>query len=252
MKLDEQLERMRVIILAAGKGERLKGLTEKVPKPMLRINGEVILEHNLKWLKEYGIEEVFINLHYLPEVIQDYFKNGNAWGIKINYSCEREILGTAGGVKKIVEDCGWNKWDNDFLVIYGDNFYPATYNLSDFVDFHLQKASLVTLGLYKCEEEIYKSGVVLLGEDDLVDAFVEKPNHHQIDPDFLRHGLINAGIYGLKKKVLDFIPDGFSDFGRDVFPKLIADHIQMSGYVFEEPLIAIDTVELYKNVKRDS
>ncbi|MCK4786724.1 MAG: nucleotidyltransferase family protein, partial [Desulfobacteraceae bacterium] len=121
---------MKAIILAAGKGERLKELTEKVPKPMLRINGEIILEHNLKWLKEYGIEEVFINLHYLPEVIQDYFKNGNAWGIKINYSCEKEILGTAGGVKKIIEDCGWNKWDDDFLLIYGDNLYPFSYNLN--------------------------------------------------------------------------------------------------------------------------
>lgn len=243
---------MQAIVLAAGKGKRLKNLTSRLPKPMLGIKGEVVLEHNLKWLKKFGNRDIYINLHYLPEVIEDYFTDGSRVGVNIKYSCEKEILGTAGGVKKIIEDYGWNKWDDDFLVIYGDNFYPATYNLSDFVDFHLQKASLVTLGLYKCEEEIYKSGVVLLGEDDLVNAFVEKPNPHQIDPDFLRHGLINAGIYGLKKKVLDFIPDGFSDFGRDVFPKLIADHIQMSGYVFEEPLIAIDTVELYKKVKRDS
>ena len=237
---------MKAIILAAGKGERLKEITKKIPKPMLRIKREIILEHNLKWLKSFGIEEIYINVHHLPDVIRKYFKDGKKWGIKINYSYEENILGTAGGVRKIIEDFRQHKWNKEFLVIYGDNFYPESYNLNKFINFHLEQNGFTTIGVYRKKDEILKSGVVTINGDNLIDNFVEKPTVLNCNSNTLEKGLINTGLYRLNKKVINYIPNGFSDFGRDIFPTFVQEKIPMYAYIFNKPLITIDSIELYK------
>ena len=138
-------KKMKAIILAAGKGERLKKYTAKIPKPMLTVKREIVLEHNLRWLKKNGIDEVYINLHYFPEVIRDYFVDGSPWGIKIKYSHENEILGTAGAVRKILNEYVSLEGEGDYLVIYGDNFYPDNYQLAGLINFHLAKQGILTL-----------------------------------------------------------------------------------------------------------
>jgi len=244
---------MKAIILAAGKGERLKEITKKTPKPMLKVKGEIILEHNLKWLKRYGIREIFINLHHLPNLIRSYFKDGSKWGIEITYSYEKRILGTAGGVRKILSDCTKQKWYDDFLVVYGDNFYPLSYDLERFINSHFRNEGIATIGLYRKKTEICKSGVAILNKDNLIVDFVEKPKlinskskNQELRSDIIRRGLINTGLYAMNHKVLDYIPEGFSDFGRDVFPDLLKKRIPIYGYVFRDQLIAVDTVRLYE------
>ena len=94
---------MKAVILAAGKGERLGAITQKIPKPMIRISGKPVLEHNIHMCKNSGVDEIFINLHHLPNVIKHYFRNGETWGVKINYKYESKLLGTAGTVSSLKE-----------------------------------------------------------------------------------------------------------------------------------------------------
>ena len=238
---------MRAILLAAGKGERLGDITKSIPKPMLKINDEVILEHNMKWLKKYGIKEFYVNLHYLPKVIKGYFKSNRVPGVKVRYSYERVILGTAGAIKKIASN-----WKAPFLVIYADNFYPLGYNLNKFIDFYFRKKISFLIALYKNKREIYKSGVVLLKENHLIDEFIEKPlRHDKIQKkQFSDNCFINTGIYLLDPSVVDYIAPGYSDFGKDIFPKLIDGSIPVYGYIFQNKLIPIDTIELYREYTR--
>lgn len=236
---------MRAILLVAGKGERLGRVTETIPKPMLKVKGEIILEHNIKWLKKHGIKDFYINLHYLPEVVKDYFGDGHKWGVSIKYSYESRLLGTAGAVRNIVNCFKEDKWGYDFFVIYSDNFYPFHYNLKAFADFYFKKKGLISIGLYRKKRELYKSGVVFLDKDNRISGFIEKPKN----VDRQEGGLINTGIYVVNKQLVDYIPRGFSDFGIDIFPKLIKRKIPMYGYVFRKSLIAVDTLELYQRAR---
>ena len=104
---------MKALILAAGKGTRLGGITKKLPKPMLELNGKPILEHNIEICKQAGIKEIFINLHHLPEKITKYFGDGSRFSVKITYNHEKELLGTAGALRDFKNDIG----NDSFFVI---------------------------------------------------------------------------------------------------------------------------------------
>jgi len=244
---------MKAIILAAGEGKRLGKLTNTIPKPMLKIRGKSILEHNIEWLRDYGIRDIYINLHHLPGAIKDYFKDGKKWDVNIAYSYEQKLLGTAGGVKKIVEDL-WikSKWMkkksnsykalyNPFLVVYGDNLFE--YDLRKIIDFHERKKGVATIALYK-KEKVNQSGIALLDDDDRIIMFIEKPKPNE----FISH-FVNTGLYILKPTVLNYIPSKkFIDFGKDVFPKMIQKKESIFGIVLKNNIIAIDTPVLYKQI----
>src|ERR1044072_9517480 len=91
----------KAMLLAAGKGPRLKPLTETVAKCMIEIGGKPVLEHNIVWLRKYGVTDILINLHYLAEAVMNYFGDGSRFGVRLKYSYEEELLGTAGAVKKV-------------------------------------------------------------------------------------------------------------------------------------------------------
>lgn len=248
---------MKAIILAAGKGKRLGHLSKSIPKPMLKIREKPILEYNIEWLKDHGIKDIYINLHHLPDVIRNHFKEGRKWGVHIIYSYEQRLLGTAGGVKKIFEDY-WLKssWDenksnscpflhNPFLVVYGDNFFE--YDLREAIDFHERKKGTATVVLYE-KENIAQSGVALLGEDDRIIKFIEKPKQNE----FISH-LVNTGLYILKPSVLNYIPTRkFFDFSKDVFPEMINRKEKIFGIVLKGNLIAVDTPFLYEQTLKGS
>ncbi|MFA6436781.1 MAG: NDP-sugar synthase [Candidatus Paceibacterota bacterium] len=236
---------MKVILLAAGKSTRLKKITENIPKPMLRVGNEIVLEHNIFWLKKYGIYDIYINLHYLPKVIKDYFGNGKKLGIKIKYSYEKEILGTAGGIKKIIDRYKKDNWKSDFLVVYGDSFYPIDYDLKKIIAFHKKKKGIATIGFYHKKSEIWKSGIAVLDENKRINNFIEKPNPKEIKSD-----LVNTGIYIFSSGIINYLPKSFSDFGKDIFPTLLKKNIPIYGYVFRQDLIPIDTPELYLRAQK--
>lgn len=129
---------MRAMILAAGRGERLRPLTDRIPKPLAPVGGEPLILHQLHWLAEAGFHDVIINLHHLGAQIEEALGDGSSLGLHIHYSREKELLDTGGGIVKALPLLG----DGFFLLLNGDIFttFPLSSlpsNLPDGVDMHL-------------------------------------------------------------------------------------------------------------------
>lgn len=230
---------MRALILAAGLGERL-GLKD-IPKPMYRLKGKPVLEHNILLLKKHNINEVCIAIHYMPQVITDYFNDGSKWQLNIQYSFEDKPLGTAGGVKNAEWFFGKNE---PFFILYGDNF--TNVNLQEMLQFHLSYKPTATIAVFDPKETINSNiigGTVALDENNSLLSFTEKKNASlKCDRDF-----VNAGVYILEPEVLSVIPQGITcDFGSDIFPKLLAEGSVLKGYLTCGFVIAIDTGDALK------
>jgi len=224
------------MLLAAGEGRRLGSLTINEPKPMLRVQGRPILEHNLRLLAHYGIDEVVINLHHSPDVITDYFADGSAWDLQLTYSYEEKLLGTAGAVKRMQDF-----FDSTFLVLYGDNLTNC--NLQALEEKHRAGSAAATVALFH-REDVSASGVAVLDESDRIIRFIEKPKAEETPSHW-----VSAGVIMFEPEVMEFIPgDGPSDFGFDVLPKLIAQERRVGGYRMTESLWWIDTPEAFARV----
>jgi len=229
----------KAMILAAGQGTRLRPLTESIPKCMMPIGGKPLLEHIIVWLRKYAVTDLMINLHHLPQVVKDYFSDGQKWGVKITYSIEEEPLGTAGGVKNV----DWF-FHGPFFVWYGDNL--STCRLDYLWEFHQAKGGVATIALHHREDPT-ASGIVGLDENDRITRFLEKPRPAQVFSHW-----VSAGIFVLEPAVLQAIPaEGAPDFGRDVFPALLAQGAALYGYRMShtEGLWWIDTPEDLRRVE---
>lgn len=221
----------KAMLLAAGEGTRLRPLTDQMPKCMVPVGGKPVLEHNIEWLRSFGVTEFMVNLCYMPDAVQDYFGDGREWDVTINYSVEKELLGTAGGVKKVD-----HFFDGPFFVWYGDNL--SNIDLQELFTFHKQKDGLATIALFYREDPT-ASGIVGLDRDKRINRFLEKPAADQVFSHW-----VSAGVFLLEQPVLNFIPkDSVSDFGHDVLPAMLADDVPMFGYEMkeEEQLWWIDT-----------
>lgn len=231
----------KAMVLAAGEGTRLRPLTQWIPKVLLPIRGIPLIQYTLAWLKGYGISEVVINLHHAGDKIRAFLGDGSRFGVRIHYSSEKELLGTAGGVKKMEEF-----FDSTFLVVYGDIL--ADFNLSAMTDFHGQKKALVTLALFKASNP-WEVGIVEVNRQGKLLSFKEKPPRGSESSN-----LSSGGIYVLEEEILDYIPShGCCDFGYDIFPKLLALHLPVYGYVLrpEDYLIDIGTTDKYRKANED-
>ena len=226
---------MKAVILAAGRGERLRPLTDKIPKPMLKVRGKPILEWAIDLLKQYGVREFFMNLHHLPVAIQSYFGKGARWGVDIHYIVEESLHGTAGAVKLFEP---WLR-NETFLVYYGDNF--TDFNLEKLIDFHRAKKGIGAVAFTEWEN-VSCSGIAELDATGRIKRFVEKPAAGGA----FSH-LVNAGVYILEPEIFTFIPPSQTvDFGKDIFPALIRKNISLYGRVMEGTLHCFDTLEMYK------
>lgn len=135
---------MQAVILSAGEGTRLNPLTKNVPKVMVPIKGKPLLLWHIEHLKKFGIKDIFINLHYLPNAITDYFQNGKKFGVNISYSFEKHLLGTGGGLTQFRK-----KLHGTFFLLYGDVFIDI--NIKKLYDFHLNKKADVTMVVTKTD-----------------------------------------------------------------------------------------------------
>ncbi len=199
---------MQAIILAGGKGTRLKPLTNDIPKPLVPIIDRPIIEHIIELIKNHGIDDIGITLGHMADKIVSYLGDGTKLGVKIRYFIENEPLGTAGSVKQAVKFL-----DDDFVVIAGDSF--TNINLKKAMDFHKDRGALFTL-VSKWVDDPTGMGVLEADPKGKITAFVEKP-------DIKERALINTGIYVISRPIMSLVPDGFYDFGRDLLPKLIGN-----------------------------
>jgi len=230
---------MKAMILAAGRGTRLLPLTATCPKPMVPIAGRPLLEYTIRLLAQHGFDELVVNLHHLPQAIRDYFGDGCKWDVKLSYSFEEELLGTAGAIRKLADF-----FDQRFLVYYGDHLSNA--NLSSLWQFHEKAGALATLGLL-WKEDPSASGIVELDSSQRVQRFTEKPGPDQTFANYL----VNAGIYVLEPEIMQWIhPPPPRDFGYDVFPALLADQRPVYGHRLQGQLLSTDTLERYRDTQQ--
>lgn len=231
---------MKAIILAAGAGTRLRPLTDTCPKPMLPVAGRPLLAHTLGWLRAQGVTEAALNLHHLPGVVRDGLGDGGAWGMRLRYSLEPKLLGTAGAARAIAERFpGW--LDQTFLVVYGDMLLDL--DMADLAALHRSREAALTIALKRTATP-QSQGMVELDEAGRVLRFVEKPREWSGD-------LANAGVYLCEPALLDAIPPGFADFGHDVIPALLAAGQPVYGHPARGYLLDIGTPEAYEQANRD-
>ena len=210
---------MKGILLAGGVGERLGELTRDVPKPMLRIGDKPVLEYNLEQLRDAKVQDVIIHVHYLADVIRDYFGDGRRFGVQIRYHQTPQLLGTSGSIKGLQGQLN----DEHFYVVYGDCY--SNYRLQELREAHLslkqRHAEVVgTIGLWE-REDAQHAGIVSLDGEGLIDRIKEKPR-----PEEIFSHLVNTGHYILEPSVFDHIPEGReSDFAKDVFPPLVQQRL---------------------------
>ena len=214
---------MKAVIMAGGKGTRLRPLTSNQPKPMIPIVNKPCMEHIVNLLKRHSLEEIVVTIGFMPEVIQDYFGDGSDLDVDITYSVEDEPMGTAGSVK-LAED----HLTERFIVVSGDALTDT--NLQKAVAFHEDSGSEATLVLQEVDDPS-EFGIVVVDDEGRVERFLEKP-----DPEEVFSYTANTGIYVLEPAVLEAIPAGEEyDFADDLFPKLLEAGTPVYGYVTEKP-----------------
>ncbi len=231
---------MKAVIMAGGSGTRLRPLTSHLPKPMVPVANKPMSEHIVALLKEHGFTDIIFTLHYLPQVISDYFGDGSDFGVKIKYSTEEgRPLGTAGCVKAIQDEL-----DTTFLVISGDGLTDI--DLTKAIAFHKEKKSKATLVLKRVENPL-DYGVVITDNEGRIQRFVEKPGASEIFSD-----TVNTGIYILEPEVMLYVVLGREqDFSNDLFPLLLLRNEPMFGYVSAGYWCDIGNLAVYRQAHKD-
>lgn len=232
---------MRAVLMAGGSGTRLRPLTCDLPKPMVPILNRPIAEHIVNLLRQHDITEIIATLHYLPDVMRDYFQDGSDFGVQMTYAVEEDQpLGTAGCVKNIAE-----LLDSTFLVISGDSI--TDFDLTSAIEFHKAKKSKATLVLAKVPNPI-EFGVVIISPQGRIRRFLEKPSTSEIFSD-----TVNTGTYILEPEVLDYLPANQEcDFSKDLFPLLLEKDEPMYGYVANGYWCDVGHLEAYREAQYDA
>ncbi|PSO50961.1 MAG: mannose-1-phosphate guanylyltransferase [Cyanobacteria bacterium QS_7_48_42] len=232
---------MRAVLMAGGSGTRLRPLTCDLPKPMVPVLNRPIAEHIINLLKRHNINEVVATLHYLPDVMRDYFQDGSNFGIEMTYAVEEDQpLGTAGCVKNVAE-----LLDETFIVISGDSI--TDFDLSAAIEFHKQKQSKATLVLTRVPDPV-EFGVVITDQENHIKRFLEKPSSSEIFSD-----TINTGTYILEPEVLDYLPTNQEcDFSKDLFPLLLERGEPIYGYIAEGYWCDVGHLDAYREAHYDS
>ena len=203
---------------------------------MLTVAGRPILEHNVRLLAKHGISEIAINTHHAGAAIVDYFGNGERFGVTIRYSHEKALLGTAGALNALRDFL-----TSRFVVLYGDNL--TTCDIGALEEFHASKNASVSIAVVRRENPA-ASGIIALGAGDRITRFLEKPKNGEIFSTW-----INTGIMICEPEILDDIPKGVSDFGKDVLPALIEKGKRLFAYRMNERFAWIDSPGDYERTK---
>jgi NDP-sugar pyrophosphorylase family protein len=226
----------RALLLAAGLGSRIRTVVGDLPKPLAPIAGAPILAHNLRWLAGAGVSDVWINTHYQAAQIAEAVGDGSSFGLAAHLVYEPALLGTAGALGNIAEAV-----EDGMVVVYGDNL--LRFDIAALRRTHAAAGAEVTLALFDQSRHRHTGiagGRVLLDAAGRVSGFTEGAEGGS--------SLVNAGVYVVSASILDLIAPGrLVDFGRDVFPAMLAAGRGLQGHVIETSgfCLGLDTPESF-------
>jgi NDP-sugar pyrophosphorylase family protein len=193
------------LTLVGGRGERLKPITDTMPKAMVPLNGRPIIEYQVRWMQSQGVTDVVFLTGYLGEKVEEHFGDGSVFGINAHYSHEESALGRGGAIRKGMSLVPLDEYP--VLVTNGDNVTDLDLGL--LMDRHDSTGALATLMLTRYPSQF---GVVEVGDDDLVEGFVEKG---------MLPIWINAGVYLFDRAIESMLPE-IGDHETSTFPELVA------------------------------
>jgi mannose-1-phosphate guanylyltransferase len=238
---------MKAMILAAGKGTRVRPITYTIPKPMIPILQKPVMEFLVELLRQHGFDQIMVNVSHLADEIENYFRDGQRFGVQIGYSFEGRIqdgeligeaLGSAGGMKRIQDFSPF--FDDTFVVLCGDALIDL--DLTEAVKWHKAKGSIATIIMKTVpKEEVSSYGVVVTDDDNRIKAFQEKPTIEDA-----LSTTINTGIYIFEPEVLNYIPSKEEyDIGSQLFPKLVEMNAPFYGLPMDFEWVDIGRVPDY-------
>jgi dTDP-glucose pyrophosphorylase len=200
------------LIMAGGEGRRLRPLTDKVPKPLLKVGGKPIIEHNIERLRLYGVQNIYISVKYLGEQLVDYFGDGASMGVNIRYIWEEEPLGTISSVSLIKE------LRHDTLLVMNSDIL-TNIDFEDFFLAHIEKASNMTVAAVPYQVKVPYA--VLETQDHAVLSFIEKPTYTYYS---------NGGIYLIEKELINWIPVNSYYNATDLMQQVIERKKLLTNY----------------------
>ncbi len=225
---------MKAVILAGGKGTRLKPYTTIIPKPLVPIGDKAILEILIGRLKKYGITDLTLCVNHLAELIMAYFGNGSKWGVKIEYSFEDKPLSTVAPIKLI------KNLPKNFFVMNGDLL--TDFDFKKFYDYHLKNKELLTVATYKRNHKTDFGVIDIDKAKNIAIGFREKPEQTLN---------VSMGVYVFNKNVLDFVPNN-EPFGFDDLMLTLLDKKQpIKVYPYDGYWLDIGRPEDYEKASED-
>lgn len=230
---------MKAVIMAGGKGSRLRPLTSNLPKPMVPLLDRPCMAYIIELLKRHGVTEIGVTVQYLSQVIKTHFGDGHDMGVELSYFDELEPLGTAGSVKNAESFL-----DDTFLVISGDAL--TDFDLQEAIAFHHQKQAMATLVLTRVDVPL-EYGVVMTDSDGKIGRFLEKPSWGEVFSD-----KVNTGIYILEPNILQLVPKGsVFDFSKDLFPMMMERGLPLYGFEADGYWSDIGNLAQYRQTQFD-
>jgi len=220
---------MKAVILAGGLGTRLQPYTTFVPKPMLPLGEKPLLEHLIEWLKKNGIKTTVLCVSYLRKTIEDYFEDGERFGMNIEYAVAGRPLATAGQLKTAEHFI-----DDSFVCVYGDSIFD--FNLKNMINQHKKKRSFITMSLYEYKTKL-SYGVIDTTNNGKVTRWNEKP---EIKAN------INIGCYVMEPQVFGLIPSNKPYGMDDVIKKAISKKKLVNSFLTKKGFIDIGDKASYK------
>ncbi len=224
---------MQVVILAGGRGVRLLPLTTKIPKPMAEVKGKPFLFYLIENIKSFGYDNFLILAGYLGEKIEDYFGTGRTWGVNIDYSYDRELLGTGGALKKAKDQL-----DEKFFLINGDTFLKIHYKELEKTFSEQSKKGMMTV--FENSDFEFTNNIRLDEANSIL-------SYNKRNPNGLTH--VDAGVYAFYKEILKYIPaDQRCSLEEEIFPKMIGEK-ELAAYISLQRFYDIGTIQGLKEME---
>lgn len=211
---------MKAVIMAGGKGTRIASVNSEVPKPMIAIDKKPVLQYQLECLAGQGITDIVLVIGYLGNIIEEYFGNGDTFGVHISYIREERPLGTAGALYYLK-----NSISEDFLLMNGDSIFSV--DIKRFLEAHLHNEGLVTIFTHP-NNHPYDSGIIIADQDGVVTKWLTKEEERK-----WYRNRVNAGLHMISPKLLKRFDNLIKkDLDRDILKPLIAER---NLYIYDSP-----------------